>query len=164
MTVKEMILDALSKFLTTLRSEIVDNLTSTSTTKPLSANQGKVLADMNEAGSYYTYVNLTANGLNIKAYVPKANKNILAVSVQGTTTALLPTSSGYYNLFTLDTIASNITYSHIAYQPINQSVISQIVLDSSGVFKIGYTRNLSGTSVDISSGSAVRIEHVFFLS
>ncbi len=140
MYLKDYVLDALGKFAT------------------------KIKADR-AATSYKTNVNITVKGLSVKAWVPKNCEGLLAVSIQGTTNAALNISAAYEDLFTLSSIADSVSYNHIAYVPYSNTVVGQLVVTSDGKVRIGYPRNMAdGTAVNIASGTAVRIEHVFFLN
>lgn len=165
MQINDFVKDALSKFLTKLRSEVVNGLTSTATNKPLAANQGKVLSDRMDNAQYYTYGVTVTQGLNVRVYVPASDKNLLAVSVQGTLSSEMATSAGYVDLITLNGIADYVTYSHIKYEMFNATTSGQLLLDSSGRVRIGYTKSITtGNATNIASGQPVRVEAVFVMS
>lgn len=108
-------------------------------------------------GASWTYTsNNTSIGLTVEMWQSKLLPRLVKLKIVGTTTTTLPTASGYQSLWQNSTLAGMNISNHISFEQFSGIITGQLYIESSGLIKIGYTRDLfANTSVNIPAGTTI---------
>ncbi len=113
----------------------------------------------------YTYNNASVLGLTIEMWQNKLIPRLVKLKITGTTTIALQTSAGYQSLWQNSTLAAMNISNHISFEMFTGIITGQLYIESGGLIKIGYTRDLyANASANVPSGATIYWQKTMMLS